>query len=241
MRDFDFYFFDLYHTLVLLEPNPVPEDNESAILGIDRSVWTRAAMQDYERRATGVLRDPEEIVAAMVRNTGVPADRETLARILDARKRRYRRTFSLIRPSILTALASLHAEGKKLVLVSNADVLDSLYWEESPLSRFFHGAIFSWEAGCMKPDRRIYELAMERVGAEAARSVFIGDGGHDELAGAKAIGMKTVLTTELIVDFWPHRIPRLAQDADLVIRSLAELVPGPGVPPFLDAPMPASK
>ncbi len=227
MKDYDFYFFDLFHTLVLLEPNPEREDNEFAILGIPRSEWTRAAMRDYELRATGVLRDPEEIVACMVRNTGVSADAVTVKRILEARKRRYRRTFSVIRPSILAAIATLHARGKRLVLVSNADVLDSLYWEGSPLSRFFHDAVFSWAVGCMKPDRKIYELAMESVGADPGQSVFIGDGGHDELSGAKEAGLKTVLTTELIADLWPEEIPRLSRDADFVIGRLGELVATP--------------
>ncbi len=223
MKDWDCYFFDLFHTLVLLEPNPDPADNEFSILGIERSAWTRAAMRDYEVRATGIIRDPAEIVAAMVRNAGVDADEDTLDKILEARKRRYRRTFCAVRPSVLGALASLRARGKTLAIISNADVLDSLYWEESPLSRFFRDAVFSWEVGCMKPDRRIYELASERAGADRNRSVFIGDGGHDELAGAKAVGMDTVLTTELIADLWPEEIPRLSRDADYVVGSLGEL------------------
>ena len=225
MRDYDCYFFDLFHTLVLLEPNPEPADNEFSILGIERAAWTRAAMEDYAARATGARRDPEEIVAAMVAHTGVSADAERVARVLEARKRRYRRTFSVIRPSVLATLAALRADGKTLVLVSNADALDSLYWQESPLSRYFRAAIFSWEVGCMKPDSRIYELALERSGAARDRSVFIGDGGHDELAGAKAAGLDAVLTTELIADLWPAEIPALARHADRVIRNLGELVP----------------
>jgi putative hydrolase of the HAD superfamily len=56
--------------------------------------------------------------------------------------------------------------------------------------------------------------------------VFVGDGGHDELAGAKAAGLDTVLTTELIADLWPESIPKLAMGADYVVGSLSEL---PGV------------
>jgi putative hydrolase of the HAD superfamily len=223
MKDYDCYFFDLFHTLVLLEPNPVHEENEFAILGIPRAEWRRAAMQDYERRATGQLREPGEIIEAIVSNAGISIDAETRVRLVEARKKRYRRTFSVIRPSILSTLSALHERGKKLVLVSNADALDSLYWEESPLSRYFYDALFSWEVGCMKPEPRIYELALERSGADAARSVFIGDGGHDELVGAKAAGLDTVLTTELIAALWPESIPKLARHADFVVQTLSEL------------------
>jgi putative hydrolase of the HAD superfamily len=234
MREYGFYFFDLFHTLVLLEPNPVLEENEFSILGIPRAEWTRVAMQDYERRATGELRDPEAIIESIVSNAGICIDAEKRSRLVEARKKRYRRTFSVIRPSVLATLSALHAAGKTLVLVSNADALDSLYWEESPLSRYFSEAIFSWKVGCMKPALRIYELAMESVGAVPGKSVFIGDGGHDELAGAKQAGLDTVLTTELITDLWPEAIPRLAVSADYVVGSLSELCGGDPSPELMN-------
>ncbi|HEY8030652.1 MAG TPA: HAD family hydrolase, partial [Gaiellaceae bacterium] len=52
---------------------------------------------------------------------------------------------------------------------------------------------FSSAVGLRKPDPQIYRLACERLGVEPHESVFVGDGGNDELAGAERVGMRAVL------------------------------------------------
>ena len=49
------------------------------------------------------------------------------------------------------------------------------------------------DAGYLKPDKRIFECALERLGASAAETVFIGDSPDADIAGALAVGMKAVL------------------------------------------------
>ena len=44
----------------------------------------------------------------------------------------------------------------------------------------------------MKPDPEIYNLACERLGISPTKTVFVGDGGFDELQGATAVGMRPV-------------------------------------------------
>ncbi len=43
-----------------------------------------------------------------------------------------------------------------------------------------------------KPDPCIYEEAARRLGVAFNECVFVGDGGSNELAGAKAVGMKAI-------------------------------------------------
>lgn len=223
MKDYDFYFFDLFHTLVRLDPFEIPEKRECAVLDITQDEWNAFSEFDYERRATGGIRDPDEIIARILLNVDPGLTAAQIAEIGAVRKLRFKKAFSEVRPSILDALRRLRRRGKKLVLVSNADALDKLYWSESPLCECFNEAVFSCDVGAMKPDRKIYEIAMDRIGADASRSAFIGDGGHGELAGAKRIGMDAVLTTEIIGGLWPESIGTLSRDADFVIGSLEEL------------------
>lgn len=52
----------------------------------------------------------------------------------------------------------------------------------------FHDLIFSAEVGLAKPDRRIYELALERLRAQPAEAIFIDDV-LGNVEAAQAIGM----------------------------------------------------
>ena len=50
--------------------------------------------------------------------------------------------------------------------------------------------MFSCEAGLAKPDPEIYRKAMRELGVEAETTVYVGDGGDDELAGAQRAGLR---------------------------------------------------
>ena len=89
------------------------------------------------------------------------------------------------------ALASvLKDRGYKVGLLSNT---------ESPTVRFFHkqgytmfdATVFSCDEGTAKPERRIYEIALERLGVEPSEAVFIDDRA-DFIEGAQKLGMHTI-------------------------------------------------
>jgi epoxide hydrolase-like predicted phosphatase len=58
-------------------------------------------------------------------------------------------------------------------------------WEMGAL---FNAIVLSAEAGVMKPDPRIYMLALQRLEVQPEQAVFIDDFQHN-IAGARAIGM----------------------------------------------------
>jgi len=89
------------------------------------------------------------------------------------------------------ALASMLKErGYKIGLLSNT---------ESPTVRFFHqqgytmfdATVFSCEEGTAKPEPRIYEIALERLGVKPPEAVFIDDRA-DFIEGARKLGMHTI-------------------------------------------------
>ena len=57
--------------------------------------------------------------------------------------------------------------------------------KKSPLYNLFDEAIFSYEVGYLKPQAEIYQIALEKMNVNPEKSIFIGDGGSDELKGAK--------------------------------------------------------
>ncbi|MGB2895998.1 MAG: HAD family phosphatase [Anaerolineales bacterium] len=82
-----------------------------------------------------------------------------------------------------------HKTGPKMGLLSNGwpstrRFLDEL-WH---IAGIFDDMIISAEVGLAKPDRRIYQLALDRLGADAEHTIFIDD--FDEnVRGARELGI----------------------------------------------------
>jgi putative hydrolase of the HAD superfamily len=67
---------------------------------------------------------------------------------------------------------------------------DVVGWPGCPLSAHFTCAKFSFETGLVKPDPRIYLDDVEQSAVKPEEALFIGDGGDDELAGARSAGLR---------------------------------------------------
>lgn len=214
-------FFDLFFTLADLEYQRV---NEFTLLNISRSQWESSAENPtaYSFRATGKVKTEKEMLESMV--TGLPftVTDSQLEKLVEIRCDRMKNALTEIHPDILLTLEKLKTAGIKLCLVSNADIIDKKYWDISPLKQYFDCAIFSCDVGIIKPDKAIYSLAMEKLGSVASESIFVGDGGSNELAGAKAVGMTTVLTEFLSVKDSATR-EKILQWADFTVTDFKEI------------------
>lgn len=79
-------------------------------------------------------------------------------------------------------------QDRKVALISNAWSGLRGYITGKGFSDVFDQMIISAEIGVMKPDARIYKLALEEVGAKAEESVFIDDV-LENVEGACSVGM----------------------------------------------------
>jgi HAD superfamily hydrolase (TIGR01549 family) len=66
---------------------------------------------------------------------------------------------------------------------------------EMGLSPFLTVVVDSAHVGCVKPDPRIFLLALEALRADPAQAVFVGDSLGRDMAGARGIGMAHVWLT----------------------------------------------
>jgi putative hydrolase of the HAD superfamily len=94
---------------------------------------------------------------------------------------------------VVATLSELRRRGVRTGVVSNCTEEVALVWEGSLFAGHFDVEVFSATAGCMKPDPRIYELALGQLDVAAPEALFVGDGANDELAGATRAGMTAVL------------------------------------------------
>lgn len=192
-------FFDLFFTLCA----PYHESDpctEWAYLHMDCEDWMRRVETEEEctKRELGLLySSPEALMRGIMNAAGITVNSQTLALLTKLRADRMRRAVTEIRPEILCTLDALREQGHKLCLVSNADVIDTLHWEDSPLASRMDAVVFSHKEHLRKPDAAIYHLAMKHLDAMPYNSIFIGDGGANEHFGAKQVGMGTILSTYL--------------------------------------------
>lgn len=95
-------------------------------------------------------------------------------------------------PSIVYALKSLRGNGVRLGILSDASAEIVAAWSTSPLAALVDAAVFSCAAGAVKPDQRLYRDILTDLDVSPHRTLYVGDGGGDELRGAIAAGMAAV-------------------------------------------------
>ncbi|MBM3315776.1 HAD family hydrolase [candidate division WOR-3 bacterium] len=214
--------FDLFHTLVSLEVARTPGPTVPELLGVEPETWWRIWTADSDDYVLGRAALSEVLPSrALLANPAVTDER--VAAALAARPARFRHVLKHVEPETLAGLARLRRLGLRLGLVSNCGRDEVESWPDSPLAPLFDATVFSCDVGLRKPDPAIYLLAAARLRAESARCLFIGDGGSDELAGARAAGMTPVLLTRHLEVMAPHRVAAAAALADLRLNTVSDL------------------
>ncbi len=85
----------------------------------------------------------------------------------------------------------LHDDGYKTALLSNTELPAVEFFYEQCYD-MFDVLVFSCVEGIMKPERRIYEITLEKLGSKAEQTVFIDDR-QDYIQGAEDVGLNTIL------------------------------------------------
>ncbi len=132
-----------------------------------------------------------------------------------------------LRPDCLATLRALRERELRTQIVSNIDdeQLDGLV-ARLGLAALIDTWTSSESARSCKPDARIYQVALEAAGCDAAEVLFVGDSVDHDITGPHAQGMRTAL---LVADARPGApdggadfvVERLGEVVDLVDRELA--------------------
>jgi len=92
----------------------------------------------------------------------------------------------------LPTLRALKARGLKLALISNVGVDVRGVLVRGGMGDLFDAVILSFEVGLVKPQRSIFQLALDALGVPPGRALMVGDNAHDD-AGAAHLGIRTLL------------------------------------------------
>lgn len=91
------------------------------------------------------------------------------------------------------ALVELRAAGLDLAVVSNWDCSLRAVLGGVGLAAAVDAIVVSAEVGVRKPDRRIFEVALEQLGCEPGKALFVGDSLETDVLGARAVGLRALL------------------------------------------------
>ena len=229
--DFDSIVFDLFHTLVDPQQHaPVGFRRLEAVAAIlnlpivEIELW-------WQQRVEELVITPISPIDALVefatsrRIVMSPAAIAELDRAMGAAS-----DAALAQPvqGVVAALGKLADQGVGRIVLSNVVVRDVRAFGDSPLTAVVDDACMSCFTGLVKPDAAAYLGALERGGASAGRSLFVGDGGSDEFLGAREVGFAGVIAVTGPVSRGGWRSTaeqqRIVADADLTIVDVPELL-----------------
>lgn len=114
-------------------------------------------------------------------------------------------------PGVDKLLKHLRAVGIKIVIVTNSTIEEQHpKLEYLGLNPLIDVLVISEEVGVPKPQRRIFEVALERTGCMRDEVVMIGDSWPNDIVGAHHMGIRAVWLNR-----FGHRIPDARLAAEL--------------------------
>jgi putative hydrolase of the HAD superfamily len=145
--------------------------------------------------APGTIEEIEypSLVRRLLGDFGIEIDDEELGRFLEAEHVAWDPA-RILAAHTHPLLETLRDRGLKLGLVSNAFDPGWLLHrdlEQMGIEERLDFSVFSSEVGTRKPHPAIFERALDALGVEPERSLFVGDRLYEDVRGASEVGMTT--------------------------------------------------
>ena len=184
--------FDLFETLVTeWGPKKYTKKAMCTDLGIERELFDVYWKEKGSDRYLGNI-SFEDSLSYACEKCGKQIEKETIAKVIEERIRTKAGCFENINPDVFRLLETLREMGLKTAIISNCSSEEVKVLRESKLYKYFDEVILSYEVHMKKPDLCIYEEALKRLDMAAYECLFVGDGGSNELEGAKNAGIRAV-------------------------------------------------
>ena len=148
---------------------------------------------------------------------------DTLSEQLAAYRAAWRVRVPTDRQAVMDAhVAHLAASGYRLGCITNtlADTAAiRAMLRTHGFEQLMGSVVVSTEEGWRKPHRSLFDKALRELDVASGETVFVGDSPVHDIAGAKAAGLRTVLTRQYVDRPYPDGLPR----PDATIDHLSEL------------------
>ena len=128
----------------------------------------------------------------LCRNLGLKASKENISLIVDIRDEReesvntYSHTYSILK--------KLKKQGFKVGIISNISVFSAKRVKKhTNILSYIDYKLFSYIAGTVKPDKKIFEKMLKKAGVKPEQALMIGDNYENDVKTPRSLGMKAIL------------------------------------------------
>lgn len=196
--------FDLFETLITEWGHEKYTKNEMCFdIGIERGKFDIYWDENQEDRGLGNISFIDSL-RFVCDKCGKNVDDFILSQMADKRIKTKSLCFEYVNPDVYQLLEELKAKGLRLAIISNCSSEEVRVIKQSRLYKYFDQVMLSYEIKMLKPDIRIYKETADLLGVAVNECIFAGDGGSDELEGAKRAGMKPV-QAKWYTNQFPHK------------------------------------
>ncbi|MCK5372778.1 MAG: HAD-IA family hydrolase [Candidatus Aenigmarchaeota archaeon] len=185
--------FDCWGTLFYDDINPRPLDEFAAKLG--RTMKDYSYLRAFEENLMlEKCEDLERAIRNLMGDLDIEID-EKLVKELTGILENMRKSDKIKSyPKTLETLRMLKDRGFRLGIISNAinhdfESLDMKY----DIRNLFDVIVLSYEEGVIKPDPKIFKIALERLGTSNSETLMVGDNLKDDVIAAEEQGIDGLL------------------------------------------------
>lgn len=199
--------FDLFETLVTPRSHDVVRPTQSIAerLNVGESNYSKFWPDLNDEWDRGNIVSYQGVLTHLCSQSGVEPNTSEIEDIVAEFRAHILKIFTRIDPAIEEMLKNLKKLGFRLGVVTNAANLDTEGWDECTIARYFDVFVASHEVGLIKPEIGIYLLACEQLKVDPSDAIFVGDGGSNELHGAKEAGLTPYWWTWFL-DMYPDGV-----------------------------------
>ncbi|WP_229402751.1 HAD family hydrolase [Micromonospora okii] len=222
MPFFQAVLFDFFGTLTRSVRRGAGHRSTAELLGCPVDAFIEVLDGSYYQRASGRLGDAEATLRWVCAQAGVHPPEGALRAAVAARHRAIRADTRL-RDEAVPVLTALRRRGVRTGLVSDCTHELPAFLPRLAVAPLLDARVFSVLLGRCKPDPALYLAACRQLGLTPADCLYVGDGGSQELTGARRAGMTAVRLAA--PDLAEHMVFNAEPAWDgPVLRSLSEVL-----------------
>lgn len=183
--------FDLWQTLAyrdvdysttskMLEKTKISIPKKKFVKIFERSIQTKKWTSKYRAYRN------------LCKNMGLKITEQNVKLLMSIRDKAEART--KLYSHTLPMLKQLKNQGYKIGLISNTSIFGiKKVNKKTKLLKYIDYSLFSFEAGVIKPDLKIFKKMLEISKCKPKETIMIGDKPHDDVIPPKKLGMNAIL------------------------------------------------